>query len=316
MYSTKAREKPYGIKHEIREQRRRNQRVFLAITMIAVASVSGFITYSVLNQSSSSQPVSFKAAIVDQLSGTFPNPSFNDNAKTLLVGAGYTVDYYSPDQVTVDLFRNLPLKNYGVVIIRAHSTGWKPGDPITIFTSELWRSDRHVYEQLTERVQISNLYPTLPRNQEYFVVTSSFVRDSMQGRFSNSIVIMMGCTGLKDSEMAQAFESKGARVYVSWDKSVTADRTDIATIALVRSLVEGKTVGQAVGAAMGEVGPDPIYNSQLGYYPDDQATLVLSLQHNAMMVNMQVASLDSGVYSPSRFQTSRGPGGNHVDFSI
>jgi hypothetical protein len=283
-YSTKALEKPRSIKDRIREQRKRNRRVTLAVIMIAVVAVSGIITYSILNQSSSSRAVSFKAAIVDQLSGTFPNPSFNDNTKTILVGAGYTVSYYSPDQVTVDFFRSLPSKGYSLLIIRAHSTGWVTRHPITIITSELWSANKYLYEQLTDSVAASKLAD----NKTYFVITSKFVRESMQGTFPKSIVIMMGCTGLKDSEMAQAFVARGAKVYVSWDKSVTADRTDNATTALLRSLAEGRTVQQAVSAAMGQAGPDPVYNSRLGFYPDDQATLALNLQQNAMSANCQV----------------------------
>jgi hypothetical protein len=295
-YSTKAKEKPRSIKDRLREQRKRNRRLALAVIMIAVVSVSGFVTYFVLNPSSSGQAVSFKAAIIDQLSGTFPNPSFNDNAKTILVKAGYRVDYYSPEQVTVDFFRSLPSKGYGLVIIRAHSTGWVTGHPITIITSELWSANKYLYEQLTDSVAAAKL----PDNKTYFVITSKFVRESMQGTFPKSIVIMMGCTGLKDSEMAQAFVAKGAKLYVSWDKSVTADRTDNATTALLRSLAQGKTVGQAVNTAMDEAGPDPIYHSQLGFYPDDQATLVLSLQHNAMMANVQVASAPRGLTEVKR----------------
>jgi hypothetical protein len=254
--------------------------------MIAVVSVSGFITYFVLNHSSSGQAVSFRAAIIDQLSGTFPDQSFNDNAKTRLVEAGYTVDYYSPEQVTVDFFRSLPSKGYGLLIIRAHSTGWISGDPIGIITSELWSANKYLYEQLSDSVDASKL----PDNKTYFVITSKFVREAMQGTFPKSVVIMMGCTGLKDSEMAQAFVAKGAKVYVSWDKSVTADRTDNATVALLQFLAQGNTIRQAVSSAMYKVGPDPVYNSQLGFYPDDQATLVLNLPHNATMTNVQIST--------------------------
>jgi hypothetical protein len=111
---------------------------------------------------------------------------------------------------------------------------------------------------------------------------------------------MMGCTGLENSDMAQAFVSKGAGVYVSWDNSVTSDRTDNATTGLLQSLAEGKTVGQAVNTAMDEAGPDPVYHSQLGYYPDDQATLVLSLQHTTMTANVQGASAPRGLKEVKR----------------
>jgi len=252
--------------------------------LIFAVSVSGLITYFVLNQSSPRQAVSFKAAIVDQLSATFPNQSFNDNAKTLLADAGYTVDYYGPDKVTVEFFRGLPSKGYGLVIIRAHSTGHSnvPGEDITIFTSEPYDPNRYQYEQLTNQVFRASLGTNLTeaelgKGRLYFAISSSFVEHSMQGRFPNSIIIMMGCTGLKNSNMAQAFVSKGARVYVSWENSVTPDRTDNATTALLRSLAQGKTVGQAVRATMIKIGPDPVYNSQLGYYPQDSGGMVLNI---------------------------------------
>jgi len=264
--------------------------------MIAVVSVSGFVSYSILNRSSSAQATSFKAAIIDQLSGTFPNLLFDNDANTMLVNAGYKVDYYGPDQVTVDFFRNLPSKGYGMVIIRAHSTGWGPGDKIDIFTSETYRKDRYVYEQLVDQVNAA----TLGGGKYYFIITAKFVRDAMQGQFPRSVIIMMGCTGLKDSEMAQAFVSKGASVYVSWDSSVTPTRTDNATTALLRSLAKGETVRHAVNSAMVEAGPDPVYHSQLGFYPDDQASLVLNMQHNSTTANVQIASAPSGLEQVKR----------------
>lgn len=276
----KAREKPSGTGRRISEEKLRRQRFIVVVFMIAMASVSGFAAFSILDKPSATQAVSFKAAIVDQLSGTSPNGSFTNDTKSILASAGYSVDYYSPDGVTVDFFRSLPSKGYGLVILRAHSTGWITGNPVAIFTSELWRSDRYVSEQLTGSVGEANLYPLLPWNQGYFVISSRFVRYSMQGSFPNSIIIMMGCTGLKDSEMAQAFVARGASVYISWDKSVTADRTDASTITLLRSLAIGKTVREAVDATMKLVGPDPAFGSHLAYYPEDQGGLALSL-HNS-----------------------------------
>jgi hypothetical protein len=256
-----------SLKQKIRRESERKRRLRLALIVTVLVSISlgsGFIIYSILNRSPTSQAVGFKAAIVDQLSRTFPNSSFNDNARTVLVPAGYTVDYYAPDQVTVEFFRSLPSKGYDLVIIRAHSTGWFTGDPITIYTSEIRRPDIYVYEQLTGSLTGGNLKPV--DNRTYFTIPAKFVRDAMQGKFSNSMIIMMGCTGLRDSEMAQAFIDRGANVYISWDKSVDPHRTDMATAALLRQLVQGRTVRQAVNISMSLIGPD-VFNSQLAYYP-------------------------------------------------
>jgi hypothetical protein len=211
------------------------------------------------------------AAIIDELSGTIPNPVFTQQASTQLIGAGFKVDYYPPNQVTVELLKQLPTMGYGLVIFRNHSTGWS-GDVIAILTSEPYSADKYLYEQLNEQVVRAKLSIA---NQDYFAVTPKFVRDAMNGIFPSTIVVMMGCTGLVNSEMAQAFVAKGAKAYVSWEQVVLAWRTDESTVALLHSLVSGKPMSVAVATATDNVPADLVYNSQLGYYPLDQGGLLL-----------------------------------------
>jgi hypothetical protein len=167
--------------------------------------------------------------------------------------------------------------------------------------------DKYPYELLTNQIELVALDK---ESKAYFGIAPSFVRDGMQGKFPHSVIIMMGCTGLKDSEMAQAFVDRGAASYVSWDKSVTADRTDATTLDFLQSLTQGKTVGQAVRAAMDKVGPDPIYNSRLAFYPDNQATLALSLQDKSVTANLQVTYETLVTWSPKEASVlSISPGG-------
>ncbi|MEA3408471.1 MAG: hypothetical protein U9R48_10420 [Chloroflexota bacterium] len=49
-----------------------------------------------------------KAAIVDQIGFSFPSPEFIEEAKEILAEAGYRVDVYPPQQVTIDFYRTLP----------------------------------------------------------------------------------------------------------------------------------------------------------------------------------------------------------------
>src|SRR3972149_2554893 len=49
-----------------------------------------------------------RAVSVDQLSATPPTPAFAETVTPLLEADGYAVDYYSGDQVTVELYRDLP----------------------------------------------------------------------------------------------------------------------------------------------------------------------------------------------------------------
>lgn len=79
---------------------------------------------------------------------------------------------------------------------------------------------------------------------------------------------MMGCEGLSNTKMVEAFIEKGAEVYVGWSESVLASQTDQATAHLLQHLIlEKQTVRQAVDTTMKEVGPDVAYSSTLGYYP-------------------------------------------------
>lgn len=52
---------------------------------------------------------SFKAAIVDHLSLLASNQSFVETATNILEQAGYTVDYYPSENVTVEFYSDLPL---------------------------------------------------------------------------------------------------------------------------------------------------------------------------------------------------------------
>jgi len=273
----------------------KRRRVIRAVAVLAVGLVvSALVAYSFVNQPPAVQTASFKAAIIDQLSGTFPNTSFNDRIQTLLVNAGLSVDYYGPSQVTIELFRGLPSMGYGLVVIRAHSTGQLPGDKIMIFTSEEYRQDRFVYEQASDMLSGAT---SLSLGRVYFAISPRFVREAMHGSFPGSIIIMMGCTGLVNSEMARAFVDKGGRVYVSWDSPVTAERTDTATQALIQSLTDGKGVGEAVRSAMDRVGPDPVYNSHLHHYPGDQEDLTLGRPDpQGIMLNVQTGLGWSAVY--------------------
>src|SRR5260370_5376453 len=79
-------------------------------------------------------PGSLRAALVDELSLSIPDPAFIPAATSTLQDAGYTVDYYPPASVTVAFFRDLPQKGYSLIILRAH-TGSR-GPNLAIFTSE------------------------------------------------------------------------------------------------------------------------------------------------------------------------------------
>ena len=240
--------------------------IVFAVIILSIAFIYS-AQHSTQNQTIS-QTFQFKAAIIDHLSPTAPNQTFIQTATNTLKTAGFTVDYYPSEKVNVELCRKLPTHGYGLIILRVHSAlqlGRRP--PVCLFTSEPYSQMKYVYEQLTGQVGIVTF---LYHEEEppYFGISPKFIR-SMNERFSNTIVIMMGCDGLTYTDMAEAFIEKGAKVYISWNGSVSASHTDQATTQLLRHLItENQTIKQAVTETMKEVGPDPEYESILQYYPD------------------------------------------------
>lgn len=272
-------QKPRGIKHKIREERKREERISLILTvgtLISIILISGFLVNSMLNQPSTSQTVSSttepKSAIVDQLSLTFPNQTFIQTATNTLKQAGYTVDYYPGEKVTVEFYRNLPTHGYGLIILRVHSSATSPErteGPVALFTSERYDRSKHVYEQLTDQlVGVAFSQDEMKEGITYFGINPPFVTQGMNGKFQNTIIIMMGCEGLDNTLMAEAFVEKGAKVYISWNQPVSASRTDTATTHLLQHfLIEKLTLKHSVQETFKEVGFDPIYKSLLIYYP-------------------------------------------------
>jgi len=214
-----------------------------------------------------SQASGAKAAIVDHLSISWPRPAFVKECKAILEGAGFAVDYYEGEQVTVEFYRMLPTYGYKLIILRVHSAYIHEYLSLAMFTSEPYSKQRYVYEQLRNRVASGHIEPYRKGDPRYLVITDKFVRFSMKGAFKDAMVIMMGCTGIKKCA-ATAFLQKGARAYVGWDGPVSVGQTDRATIRFLKHLlVERQTIARAVGQAMAEVGREPDYKSTLLFWP-------------------------------------------------
>jgi len=252
-----------------------------AAILVAVALAGGLVAavlvFSGVLGGGSTAPKS--AAIVDQLSLTQPSPDFAEAATDLLEGAGYTVDYYPGEQVTVDFYRNLPAHGYDLLILRVHSgitqevevrTGERTQrEYVSLFTGEPYDETKYRQEQRPEvqndRVGKATYYEGAP---PLFGIAPDFIKYSMRGKFGKALVILMGCDGLRSQKTAQAFLDRGAKVFVSWSKMVSASHNDAAALRLLEKLlVDGLTVGDAVAQTNAEVGPDPVYQAELRVYP-------------------------------------------------
>ena len=274
-----SKEKRLRTKAQIRAIKKRERCIatviFLTFILLIVV-FSSYFTYNFLNQpqNQTTNPASsqLKAAIVDQLSLTLPNQTFIDTAASILVNANYTVDYFSGEKVTVEFYRNLPAYNYALIILRVHSAAAALQGkeyveaPVCFFTSEPYSQYEHVPQQLDDQLVIASY--SMPQPPYYFGIMPKFVTSSMNGRFRNTTVIMMGCEGLNNTKMAEAFIQKGAKAYIGWKGAVSASHTDTATTRLLQHLItEKQTTNQAIDNTMKEVGPDPSYKSLFIYYP-------------------------------------------------
>ncbi len=266
----------------------RRSRLYLGIAgvVVVVAALASGAWLFAVHTGGGQQP-SRRAAIVDQLSVRIPNPSFVADATATLKQAGYTVDYYDADQVTVDFFRDLPTHDYGLIILRAHSAIPRKdlalpsdvpqavldkvmaqiGDDVLLFTSQPYDSSAYVDDQKAFRL-FPVVYTGDSMANSYFAVSSFFVKSSMRGRFNGTTIILMGCSSLASDKTASALVDKGASGVVGWSDMVSPEHTDQATAQLLRHLLEDKLpLSKAVDITMSEVGPDPTYGSSMSAYP-------------------------------------------------
>ena len=246
--------------------------LWLAIALGIVAAVVAVRTSPANNTSTSSDEL--KAAIIDQLYNLGPNQGFIQQATQELEGYGFTVDVYHGDAVTVDLYCKLSTYGYKLIIFRAHSGILQRGegsqaevtDTTYLFTDEPYTRGKHIFKQLGDQIIMARMTEDYPR---VFAVNSRFIQESMEGSFQNTVIIMMGCSTVYKADMADAFISKGASVFVGWSASVGLDYVDRATLSLINNLCGDMTVKQAVAKTMAQVGDDPVYATYLRYYPQE-----------------------------------------------
>lgn len=262
-------------KHEPRRGKagrlRKAAAVLAALVILSTGLAAGLLLSGLLTSGSSGPRT---AAIVDQLSLTQPNPDFAERATSILEQAGYTVDYYPGEDVTVNFYRNLPAHGHDLIILRVHSglvigrniaTGSQAAtDYVALFTSEPYSDTRYSMERLG-RLGHSRYHEG---GAEYFGIAPNFIRSSMTGRFDKATIILMGCDGLKSPETADAFLEKGAEAFVSWSGPVSAAHTDAATENLLQHLlIDGLAIQEAVTQTTADVGPDPSHGSTLLVHP-------------------------------------------------
>lgn len=210
-----------------------------------------------------------KAAIIDQLGSSllekpirYPNQTFLETARKLLYKKFSTVDYYS-DNATVDEYKNIASKGYKLIIWRAHSALNLDPKFIAISTVERYNSKKYYEYMANGQLTLCNLSGYL-----YFGITPQFITEVMNGRFDDTVIILMSCNGLKKGyhETAETFKEKGVKAVISWDGWIHPRDNDNSIILLLNYLLaDNRTIGTAVNEVperVSEFGWTRLY-----YYP-------------------------------------------------
>jgi hypothetical protein len=254
---------------------RRRFAALIAIIVIIVSSVS-IVSFTLLKPS----PIAFSmnAAIIDQLATDFPNPQFVENATSLLKDHGFNVTYYN-ETLTVDFFKELAQKNYGIIMLRVHTALREDNKAVDIFTSERFSSSAYREEQNNGQLVKGVLNSSLGVQKEYFAITSKFI-ENLGGSFPKSIILAMGCWSLKSGceQLAKTFISKGARAYIGWTDLVLPQDTDNENIKLLKLLLENNTIDYCLSRTRSHtyfVNNQRI-TTQLASYPSSSISLRLS----------------------------------------
>ena len=262
-----------------KKQRKNRKKLAYGIIVIILIFVC-FLVYSFLHSS----PI--QVAIVDHLSffQEQRNQTFVNTCTNILQEGGLTWTYHQGEEVTVDFYRKLPSRGSNLIILRVHSAIMKTENGtisiLGLFTSERFSVEaaKKYREDILDNRLVRAFFTE--GGEEYFGIVPSFVEKSMEGKFKNTIIIMMGCEGIgyinalthmrvAYTDMAEAFVKKGAKVYIGWDGPVGIGHTDLATVHLLRSLIlKKRTLKEAVEQTNYDVGPDAIYNSTLKYHPN------------------------------------------------
>jgi len=212
------------------------------------------------NSQPDSHPSQPTAALVASLYVSNPNNVFTSKLVETLNQAGFTVDVYPGEEVTVDFLKALP-EDYDLLALRMHSAVHSKGLGLYLFTAEPYVEEEHVEEQLFYLVKKAYAFN---ESEPVFAVNWGFIKRCMTGKFNGTIVIVMGCDGALDLGMAREFFNQGATVYIAWNGMVLPSHSDKATLQLIKNLyVENLTLQQAVERTNRQVGPDPNDNSTL-----------------------------------------------------
>jgi len=219
----------------------KKKRLILFAWIVAVAigitfSLSPLSFQNDVSQIQTMDSGSPKAVIIDQLHNELPSKRFQNNVTQYLTDAGYKVDLFTTDEITIDFYKKLPTMNYEYIVIRTHALGEGVVDTsASLFTGEKYSEHKYIKEQFLGHIgqgvpilygDMKNLSGDDIMDKSYYVIGSKFVEEYMVGNFPDSTIILAGCETTKNSQLAESFLKRGASEVIGWSGLVDSDKNN------------------------------------------------------------------------------------------
>ena len=264
-----------------KSKQRRTIRVGETAGVLVLILAVAFVIYIVIPpQAPTSDGQAPKAVIVDEVSVQFANPQFIETVQTIMKDESLGVDTYGAQSVTVSFYGKLPAYGYKLILLRVHAgvDQQTEGHPVGLYTSEPYSEFSYPQEQLSGLVSIGRSYNR--SEQAVFAVTPKFIAERSAANYDGALIVITGCHGLSkvsSADLPKAFVDRGASAVIGWNGLVGPEHMDKATLSLLRGLLtQRRSISESIRVAMNEVGPDPDYNSTIGYYPKQAGSLTFS----------------------------------------
>ena len=198
-----------------------------------------------------------KAAIIDQLARDIPNLQYQNKTMSYLLDAGYDVDLYTTEDITIDFYKELPSMDYEFIVLRSHSLAIYDKKPSEwLFSGEKYSNKVHIAESLS-----GHLSPGVPfvvtedqtityseaLKERYFMIGSKFIDESMVGQFPGTVIILGGCETMPHELLAEALVKRGASSVIGWNELIGSASNDrVITSLLEKILVYGLKIDEAI----------------------------------------------------------------------
>jgi hypothetical protein len=261
---------PAGLEQKTMNRETRGAEMKRVISLILIALVMAILLPCLpCGCSAPRESTEARAAIVDQLYNLQPNEAFISYVTQQLNNLHLEVDIYQGDEITVDFFQKLPSYGYRFIVFRVHS-GLLTKEEEMAQGTWLFTNEQHNPMKYTDQRLVGRIVKARTGEQQpwVFAIGADFITENTAGQFDNTVIIMMGCFSLYINDLARAFIMKGANTYLGWNGNLSLEYVDEATTKLIRNLSqEEMTIKEAVDKVMADMGPSPVYNAQLIYYP-------------------------------------------------